>query len=93
MEDVLLDGVSNVNIIIEDLRKKIKLPISKLAPYTLRMVNQTSRVDPRLENSYPWYFVCRHLNSDEKQCIGRQLPHVVELSMATKCQGHAQLGE
>jgi hypothetical protein len=41
MEDVLLDGGLGVNIIIEDLRKKIGLPILKLAPYTLRMTNQT----------------------------------------------------
>jgi hypothetical protein len=33
MEDVLLDEGSGVNIIIKDLRKKLRLPIPKLAPY------------------------------------------------------------
>jgi hypothetical protein len=41
VEDVLLDGGSNVNIIMEDLKKKLGLPISNLAPYTFRMANQT----------------------------------------------------
>jgi hypothetical protein len=41
MEDVLWDEGSGVNIIIKDLRKKLGLPILKLAPYTLRMANQT----------------------------------------------------
>ncbi len=40
VEDVLLDGGLGVKIIIKDLRKKIGLPILKLAPYTLRMPNQ-----------------------------------------------------
>ncbi len=39
MEDVLLDGGLGVNIITKDLKKKLRLPISKLAPYTLRMVD------------------------------------------------------
>ncbi len=39
VEDVLLDGGLGVNIITEDLRKKWGLPILKLAPDTLRMVN------------------------------------------------------
>jgi hypothetical protein len=41
LEDVLLDGGLGVNIIIEDLRKKLGLPIPKHVPYTLRMVDQT----------------------------------------------------
>jgi len=41
VEDVLLDGGLGVNIITKDLKKKLRLPISKLAPYTLRMTNQT----------------------------------------------------
>jgi hypothetical protein len=41
VEDVLLDGGSSVNIIIEDLRKKLRLFISKPRPYTIRMVEQT----------------------------------------------------
>jgi len=41
MEDVLLDGGLGVNIIIKDLRKKLGLPISKPAPYTLGMPKQT----------------------------------------------------
>jgi hypothetical protein len=36
-----LDEGLGVNIIIEDLRKKLGLPIAKLAPYTFRMANQT----------------------------------------------------
>jgi hypothetical protein len=67
VEDVLLDGGSSVNIIIEDLMEK-KLPILKPTPYTLRMANQTNRVNTRSENPYPWYFVYRHLHNDEKQC-------------------------
>jgi hypothetical protein len=39
VEDVMLDGGSSVNIITKDLRKKLRLPIPKLAPYTLRMVD------------------------------------------------------
>jgi hypothetical protein len=41
VEDVLLDGGSSVNIIIEDFRKKIRLFILKPTPYTIRMVDQT----------------------------------------------------
>ncbi len=37
VKDVLLDGGSGVNIIIKDLKKKLRLPILKLAPYTLKM--------------------------------------------------------
>ncbi len=41
VEDVLVDGGSGVNIIIEDFKNKLGLPILKLAPYTFRMVNHT----------------------------------------------------
>jgi hypothetical protein len=41
MEDVMLDGGSNVNITTKDLKKKLGLPISKHASYTLKMANQT----------------------------------------------------
>ncbi len=41
MEDVLLDGGLGVNIVAKDLTKKIGLPFLKLAPYTLRMGDQT----------------------------------------------------
>ncbi len=41
VEDVMLDARSSVNIIIEDLKKTLGLPTMKLAPYTLRMANQT----------------------------------------------------
>ncbi len=41
MEDVLLDGGLGVNIITEDLRKNLRLPIQKPTPYTLKMTNQT----------------------------------------------------
>ncbi len=37
MEDVLLDGGLGVNIIIKNLRKNLRLPIS--APYTFKMTN------------------------------------------------------
>jgi hypothetical protein len=40
MEDVVLDGGSSVNIIMKDLRKKLRLLILKPTPYTFRMVNQ-----------------------------------------------------
>jgi hypothetical protein len=39
MEDVLLYGGLGVSIIIEDLRKKLGLFISKPVPYTLRMTD------------------------------------------------------
>jgi hypothetical protein len=38
-EDVLLEKGLGVNIINEDLRKKIGLPIPKPTPYTLRMAD------------------------------------------------------
>ncbi len=41
MENVLLDGRSGVNIIMKDLRKTLGLLIPKLAPYTLKIANQT----------------------------------------------------
>jgi hypothetical protein len=41
MEDVSLNEGSNVNIIIEDLTRNLRLPIPKPTPYTLRMANQT----------------------------------------------------
>jgi hypothetical protein len=41
MDDVLLDGGLGVNIIIEDLRKKLGLLIPKHVPYTFKMANQT----------------------------------------------------
>jgi hypothetical protein len=39
---VLLDGGSKVNIIIEHLKLRLGLPKPKLAPYNLRMANQTT---------------------------------------------------
>ena len=41
IEDVLLDGGSGVNIIIENLRVQLGLSKPKLAPYYMCMVNQT----------------------------------------------------
>jgi hypothetical protein len=41
IEDVLLDGGYGINIIIEKLQVKLGLPKPKLAPYNLRMANQT----------------------------------------------------
>jgi len=41
VKDVLLDGGSKVNIIIEDLQKKLGLPRPKPTHYTLRMTNHT----------------------------------------------------
>jgi len=40
IEDVLLDGSSRVNIIIEQLRLRLGLPKPKPTPYNLRMVDQ-----------------------------------------------------
>jgi hypothetical protein len=37
MEDVLLDGGSNVNIIIKDFIKKFEFLLFKSAPYNLHM--------------------------------------------------------
>ncbi len=42
IEDVLLDGGFGVNIITLQLRLRLGLPKPKLAPYHLRMVNQTT---------------------------------------------------
>jgi hypothetical protein len=39
---VLLDGGYGVNIIIKQLRLRLGLPKPKLAPYNLRMTNQTT---------------------------------------------------
>ncbi len=41
VKDVLLDGGFGVNIIINDLWKKLGLPTLKHAFYTLQMANQT----------------------------------------------------
>jgi hypothetical protein len=41
-EDVLLNGGSGVNIIIEQLRLRLGLPKPKPTPYNLRMVDQTT---------------------------------------------------
>jgi len=41
VEDVLLDRGLSVNIVIKDLRKTLRLPILKFAPYTLKMVDYT----------------------------------------------------
>jgi hypothetical protein len=37
----VLNGEANVNIIIENLRTKLGLPKPRLAPYHLKMANQT----------------------------------------------------
>ncbi len=42
IEDVLLDGGFGINIVIEQLRLKLGFPKAKLAPYNMRMVNQTT---------------------------------------------------
>jgi len=42
IEDVLLDGGFGVNIITKYLRLKLGLLKPKLAPYNLRMANQTT---------------------------------------------------
>jgi len=75
VEDVLLDGGLGVNIIIKDLRKKLGLPILKLAPYTLRMPNQTLTKPIGLIQDLKIHIhgiphVDHHLHSDEKQHIG-----------------------
>jgi hypothetical protein len=41
VEDVLIDGGSEINIITKDLWKKLGLLTPKLAPYILQMVNHT----------------------------------------------------
>jgi len=41
IEDVLLDGGTSVNIITENLITKLGLPKPKLAPYHLRIVDQS----------------------------------------------------
>ncbi len=40
VEDVFLDSGFGVNIIIEELKKWLKLPIPKLDPYNLKMASQ-----------------------------------------------------
>jgi hypothetical protein len=39
---VLLNGGSKINIIIEQLRLRLGLPKPKLAPYNLKLTNQTT---------------------------------------------------
>jgi hypothetical protein len=39
VEDVLIDGGPNVNIITKNLKTKLGLPKPRLAPYHLRMVD------------------------------------------------------
>jgi hypothetical protein len=41
VEDVLIDGGASVNIIIENLKTKLGLPKPRLAPYHLKMANQS----------------------------------------------------
>jgi hypothetical protein len=41
-EDVLLEGGSRINIIIDQLRLRLGLPKPKPTPYNLRMVNKTT---------------------------------------------------
>jgi hypothetical protein len=48
IEDVLLDGGFGTNIIIEQLSLRLRLPKLKLAPYNLRMVDQTTIKSVRL---------------------------------------------
>jgi hypothetical protein len=42
IDDVLLDGASRVNIIIEQLRARLKLPKPKLVFYNIWMAYQTT---------------------------------------------------
>jgi len=42
IDDVFLDGGSKVNIIIEQLRVKLRLLKPNLAPYNLQIANQTT---------------------------------------------------
>jgi hypothetical protein len=42
IKDVLLDGGYGINIITKQLRLRLGLPKLKLAPYNLRMANQTT---------------------------------------------------
>lgn len=51
MDDVLLDRRHEMNIIIEDFKKKLGLPIPRTTPYTLRMANQTMTRLIRLINN------------------------------------------
>jgi len=41
IEDVLLDGMSDMNITTKELWKQLRLPTPKLTPYTLQIANQT----------------------------------------------------
>jgi predicted DCC family thiol-disulfide oxidoreductase YuxK len=41
VKNILLDGGSSLNIMMEELQKWLKLPSRKLALYTLQMVDQT----------------------------------------------------
>ncbi len=42
IEDVMLDGGASVNIITKNLTTKLGLPKPKLAPYHLKMVDQST---------------------------------------------------
>lgn len=41
VEDILLDGGSNMNIMMEELQKQLRFPSPKPTSYTLQMANQT----------------------------------------------------
>ncbi len=41
VKEVLLDGGFNVNVMMEELQKRLRLHSPKLAPYTFQMVDQT----------------------------------------------------
>lgn len=51
MDDVLLDRGHEMNIIIEDFKKKLGLPIPRTTPYTFSMANQTMTRLIRLINN------------------------------------------
>jgi hypothetical protein len=54
IEDVLLDGISDMNITTKELWKQLRLPTPKPTPYTLQIANQTITKLVGSQNPNPW---------------------------------------
>jgi hypothetical protein len=62
IEDVLLDGKASVNIITENLRKKMGLPKLRPTPYHLKMQDQNmTKPLGIIRNRYMAYHIYSHL--------------------------------
>jgi hypothetical protein len=85
VEDILLNGGFDVNIMTKELQNQLGLPSPKPTSYTLQMANQTITKPIGLIKDlkihihripYIAMFTC-----NEEQCFGFQLFHVVKSTM------------